>query len=295
MKLLGLLAVALAVPAYAQDNFPDVTWPPSMAKREIKKPDLPPPGTQTDLYGDGKYTLYIPPGWKSSNKLTLTVHFHGAAWFAIQEHLRRGLNEPLLAVYAGEGSSVYQRAFQDPDSWPTVLSHVMSELKTPPNTQIDRIDVTSFSAGYGAVRELLKQELPQKHIRRIILADSMYASFTSAEDKTPLKSLIDPYASFAQAAIKGEKSFVITYSQVPTDTYANSAACGRELVKQLGLKLTPPPFSKQAIEIQYPDYPLLETLDKGGLHIWGYAGTDAQAHMTHPRHIADIWRAVWKD
>lgn len=295
MKLHCLLAVAMAIPVHAQDNFPDVFWPPSMAKREIKKPDILPPGTQTDLYGDGKYTLYIPPNWKPSRELSLTIHFHGASWFAIQEHLRRGLNEPLLAVYAGEGSSVYQRAFQDPDSWSTVLSHVMSELKTPADTKIGRIDVTSFSAGYGAVRELLKQELPQKHIRRIILADSMYASFTSPEDKTPLKSQIEPYLSFARAAIKGEKSFVITYSQVPTDTYANSAACGRELVKQLGLKFSPPPFSKQATERLYPDYLLLETLDKGGLHIWGYAGTDAQAHMTHPRHIADIWRAVWKD
>lgn len=262
-----------------------------MANREIKKPEIAFPGKQLDLYGDGKYTIYIPPDWKPSGNLSLTVHFHGAAWFAIQEHLRRGLKEPLLAVYAGEGSSVYQRAFQDPDSWPTVLSHVMSELKTPANTQIGHIDVTSFSAGYGAVRELLKQELPQKHIRRIILADSMYASFTSPEDKTPLKSQIEPYVNFAQAAIKGEKGFVITYSQVPTDAYANSAACGRELVKQLGLKLTP----QRTSDTQYPDYLLLETLDKGGLHIWGYAGTDAQAHMTHPRHIADIWRAVWKD
>ncbi len=273
----------------------DVPKPPSMAKREIVRPSIAPPGKQIDLYENGKFTLYIPANWKATSRVSLTVHFHGAAWFAIDEHLRRGLEEPLLTVSPGEGSSIYQRSFQDSEAWPMMLSHVLAELEVPQDAVIDRVDVTSFSAGYGAVRELLKQELPQKQIRRIILADSMYASFTTAEDKTPLKSQIEPYMEFAKAAMRGEKGFVVTYSQVPTETYANSAACGRELVKQLGRNLKEPALSKAVLERDYPDYPLLETFDEQGLHIWGYGGTDAQAHMTHPRHIADIWRAVWRD
>ncbi len=263
--------------------------PPPMPKREISKSQLLPPGRQIDLYGDGKFTLFIPESWQPSKALRLTIHFHGAAWFAIDEHLRRGLREPLVAIYAGEGSTVYRNAFQNPDAWPRLLADVLAETHAE---TIDRVDVTSFSAGYGAVRELLKQESPQKQIRRMILADSMYASFTSPADKTPQKDQIDPYLAFSKAAMKGEKGFVVTFSQVPTDTYANSASCASALVNAIGgnLRLVLKGDVPATLD---PLFPLLSRFDQGGFHVWGYGGTDAQAHMTHPRHIADIWRAAW--
>jgi hypothetical protein len=283
-----ILALTFAAVAHLprQDNFPPV--PPPMPRRAIAKPTTPPPGRHIDLYGDGKYTLFIPAGWKSTEKLKLTIHFHGAAWFAIDEHLRRGLSEPLVAVYVGEGSSVYQRAFANPDSWPKLLSHVMAETG---GDSIERVDVTSFSAGYGAVRELLKQPDPPKLIRRIVLADSMYASFTSTTDKTPLKEQIDPYVEFARAAMRGEKGFVVTCSQVPTESYANSASCAQALVRAVGGSLVP--WAPGAPKTGYPDYQIRSTFSKGQFFVWAYEGVDAQAHMTHPRHIADVWREVW--
>lgn len=281
-----ILALSVAV-CLVQDNFK--VAPPPMPKREIAQPAAPPPGRQIDLYGDGKYTLFIPAAWKPTEKLDLTIHFHGAAWFAIDEHLRRGLSEPLISVNVGEGSTVYRQAFQDPDAWPKLLSHVMAETG---GKGIGRVDVTSFSAGYGAVRELLKQPDPSKLIRRIVLADSMYASFTSSTDKTPLKEHIDPYVEFAKAAMRGEKAFVVTCSQVPTETYANSAACAQALVRGLNASLVPywAPGKRKS---GYPDYQIRSTFEKGQFFVWNYEGVDAQAHMTHPRHIADVWRAVW--
>lgn len=281
-----ILALTFAV-SLIQDSF--TVAPPPMPKREIAKPATPPPGRQVDLYGDGKYTLYIPSSWKPADKVNLTIHFHGAAWFAIDEHLRRGLAEPLIAVNVGEGSSVYRDAFLDADAWPKLLSHAMAETG---GTTIERVDITSFSAGYGAVRELLKQPDPSKLIRRIVLADSMYASFTSPTDKTPLKEQIDPYIEFAKAAMRGEKAFVVTCSQVPTETYANSAACAQALVRGVNSSLVPY-WAPGAIKKGYPDYQIRSTFEKGQFFVWTYEGVDAQAHMTHPRHIADVWRAVW--
>ncbi len=266
--------------------------PPPMPKRPIAKQEAPLPGREVDLYGDGKYILFIPHSWKPSSKLKFTIHFHGASWFAFQEHFRRGLNEPLLAVYVGEGSTVYRNAFANLDAWPRLLSHVMGVLDLPGDAVVDRIDMTSFSAGYGAVRELLRQSEPQKLIRRIVLADSMYASYTSPTDKTPLADQIQPYVPFAKLAMAGDKGFVVTCSQVPTETYANSEACARALVAAVGGKLSP--VAKGFLPAtEDPQFPLLNRFDKGGFHVWSYGGADAQAHMTHPRHIADIWKAVW--
>ncbi|MCA9242137.1 MAG: hypothetical protein KDA37_18125 [Planctomycetales bacterium] len=41
-----------------------------------------------------------------------------------------------------------------------------------------------------------------------------------------------------------------------------------------------------------PQFPLLTRADKGRLHIWGYGGDDLHGHLTHVRHIADIWMAL---
>jgi hypothetical protein len=282
-----IVAIALTTSMALQASLPD---PPAMPKRSISKSEKPLPGKTIDLYGDGKYALFIPDKWEATTDVPLTLHFHGASWFAIEEHLRRGLKEPLLAVYLGEGSSVYANAFVDPDSWPKLLSHVAGQLAE--GSTVRRVDVTSFSAGYGAVRELLKQTAPPTIIRRIVLADSMYASFTSDADKSPLQSQIDPYVGFAKQAMRGEKGFAVTFSEVPTGTYANSAACARSLVQAVGGSLNGVSAGSLPAT-RDPDFPLKLRFDKGSFHVWGYGGTDAQAHMTHPRHIADIWRAAF--
>jgi hypothetical protein len=41
-----------------------------------------------------------------------------------------------------------------------------------------------------------------------------------------------------------------------------------------------------------PEYPLIQRADFGRFHVWNYAGTNAQAHLTHVRHLADLWRAL---
>jgi hypothetical protein len=39
-------------------------------------------------------------------------------------------------------------------------------------------------------------------------------------------------------------------------------------------------------------YPLLERADRGHFHAWGYWGTDADAHVAHPRHLSEVWAAL---
>jgi len=48
--------------------------------------------------------------------------------------------------------------------------------------QVSQADITSFSAGYGAVRELVQQTGSRSRIRRILLSDSIYAGLVSGAD-----------------------------------------------------------------------------------------------------------------
>jgi hypothetical protein len=151
------------------------------------------------------------------------------------------------------------------------------------------VDISSFSAGYGAVREIVKDGDNIERIRRIVLADSLYAGyepiFTGAHTRRPARGDIEPWRDFALLAARGNKQFAVTYSRVPTGTYANSVMCARWIGFMAG----------QAPRLSFrpgDDFQLLERVDVGGLHLWGYSGDDADAHMVHARRIAEIWLAL---
>ena len=235
--------------------------------------------------GDVKFTLFL-PDVKASSEI-LTVHFHTAEWFVVQEHIRRGARHPLAIFYLGEGSTVYRRAFEDAYRFGRVLKLIEARLGTP----VKALEISSFSAGYGAVREIIKQPEYFARISAIVLADSMYAALNTNSVRTPLSEHIEVWVPFARAAIEGKKTFVFTYSAVPTSTYASSSECAQALLAALNMRdIAVEAGSTPAAREK--DFPLLRRADKGNLHLWGYGGTNAQAHMTHPRHIAEIWKAI---
>jgi hypothetical protein len=261
--------------------------PPPMPQRAIAPGKDSSNGRQSILNeGEIKFTLFVPEAAKLPPEL-LTIHFHTAEWLVIQEHIRRGARHPLAAVNLGEGSSVYRRAFEDASRFGRVLGVIGKQLGAP----VKELEISSFSAGYGAVREIIKQPEYFARIRTIVLGDSMYAGLEPNSVRKPLGEQIDVWVPFARAAMEGKKTFVFTYSAVPTSTYASSSECAQALLATLGVK-------DRAVEAGSApaaadkDFPLLRRADSGNLHVWGYGGTNAQAHMTHPRHSADIWNAI---
>lgn len=108
--------------------------------------------------------LFLPDGWKdeiTSDGVRLTVHFHGAPWYIMEEHTRRGARHPLLSFHLGEGSSMYQKPLEDRDYFPGLLEKargIVADRAGTPGLRFEPLEGQSFSAGYGAVRELLKED-----------------------------------------------------------------------------------------------------------------------------------------
>jgi hypothetical protein len=186
---------------------------------------------------------------------------------------------------------VYRTPFEDPKRLSRIVASVSETLKLRggKNMRVTSLDVSSYSAGYGAVREILKSPEYAKLIRRIVLADSMYASYGPRE--RPEETHVAPWVEFADAAARGEKTFVLTYSQVPTKEYASSSECARALCVKLGVPVRRIVYSADQASAAGA-YPLVERADQGHFHAWGYWGTDADAHVAHARHLAEIWGAL---
>ncbi len=293
------LAMCCGVLAAAAAEWP---VPPPMSKRVISLSSTNElRGTQVQLEDRGvKFTLFLPNGWTNtmSSNAVLFAHFHTVAWFAIQEHVRRDAREPLIVFALGEGSSTYRAPFEDTNRFGRILELAQSELKkrgAAADTRVAQVDVSSFSAGYGAVRELMKSPEYFKIIRRIVLLDSMYASLEPEErgatNRRPQSAQIDVWVPFAKAAMRGEKTFVLTHSQVPTTSYTSSFECAGALLQRINLNAHGV-ATNSIPAASDPNFPLLSRADSRGFHAWSYAGVDAQAHLTHVRHMADVWRVL---
>jgi hypothetical protein len=261
--------------------------PPAMPRRVIARPATAPAGDQVEI--EKGYTVFVPKVWGDSRhpSCVLTIHFHTEPWFAIEEHLRRGLREPLLVVMLGQGSTVYRVPFEDRGRLGRLVGQVEKQL----NTRVKAVDVSSFSAGYGAVREIVKWPEYRQMIRRIVLCDSMYGSFAAGSTTRPAAEHIEPWMEFAKMAARGEKTFVLTHSQVPTASYASSGQCAAALVEAVGGAKVIVPRGSMPATLD-PEFPLLTRSDVGHFHVWAYDGANAQAHLTHVRHLADVWKAL---
>ncbi len=269
--------------------------PPTVLLRDIANMERVARGVTVELATPE--TLFIPEGFTvpAGEEIHLTMHFHGTPWFVIEEHWRRGATTPLFIFSGFEGSSAYRRPYEDRDRLARNIRSVQQELARRydrPDLRVTSIELQSYSAGYGAIREIVKSPEYVDQTTAIVLADSMYASFTSDTDHRPLRDHVSPWFPIARRAMAGDMLFVVAHSSGAPRTYAGTTATARAVVESVGGELQPVrPGSLPSADPSL-DFPLITRFDRGGLHVWGYAGDDLNAHMAQARTLADFWRAV---
>jgi hypothetical protein len=148
----------------------------------------------------------------------------------------------------------------------------------------DKVAVSSFSAGYGAVREVLKSRAYRDEVDAIVAADSLYAS--TAPDGTPDDSQMIDYVAYAKLAVEGKKTFVFTHSLVPTDGYETTAECGDELLADLGLAAAPVNVAGLGTLKFY------RQVKRGGFEFLGASGASGDDHMAHLRYLGAFLKGL---
>ncbi|MEM8679897.1 MAG: hypothetical protein AAGF97_11135 [Planctomycetota bacterium] len=154
------------------------------------------------------------------------------------------------------------------------------------NTRWGRVDLSCFSAGYGAVREILKQAEDVSRIDAVVAADSIYASIERDGDRRVVDAVqMQPFLDFAERAKRGEKSFLVFHSQLPVDEYASTVETAGYLIDNTNL--SPRPLHARSAAFT------ADTLaSAGGLLVAGFPGDDGEAHLEHLRRIELLWRCL---
>lgn len=242
------------------------------------------PGQVFPLAGPIKAELYVPPGWKESGgALDLLVHFHGAPWVVEQALEEAKLRVPLLAVNPGGLGGRYSALFKDPEAFDGLLDQALDLLRrnnlAGSEAQWKRLFLSSFSAGYGAIRELLYSAQYFNRVEGIALADGLHTSFDDATTSTRQVNAAQmrPFVEFARLAVEGKKTLVLSRSSILPENYCGTPETAAYLVRAVGgreEKVQPPVSVERGMQ-------LIARYEKGNLRVWGYAGENASNHMDH--------------
>jgi hypothetical protein len=224
-------------------------------------------------------TLFVPEGVARTGKVPLFLHFHGPGWIAEVAAARAG---DLAVIHAqlGSGSAVYGKPFRDASR----LRDLLAEAEKKTGRQLELVGLTGWSAGYGAVRAILRAEEYYRQVQWVILMDGLHAGYTA--DKKPVAADLDCYVRLAKDAAAGKKRFLVTHTRITPGTYASTTETADVLVAAVGGKRGKPTGSV--------GLPAETELHTGGLTILGCAGATAADHVDHLHALPKLQAQVRK-
>jgi len=239
-----------------------------------------PPAGQREALELG--TLFVPKGVKK--KARLVIHFHGGPLIPEIAAARLG-GTAVISMQLGSGSGAYGRPFADPQRF----SRIVAEAEAKSHLTFSPIILTSWSAGYGAVRAILRVPEHYARVDRVLLMDGMHASYVGDAPGTGpgQESVLVPedlqiFADFARDAVAGRKRMIVTHSEIFPGTFASTTETTDWIVSTLGLKL------KAVLKWGPVGLQQLSEARSGKFQLLGYAGNSAPDHVDQLQALPDF-------
>ena len=239
--------------------------------------------TQTKL---STGTLYVPVDYQTiNNAADVIVHLQGADAVVTESNIQSGKKACLVVINTSGLSEAYAKLFRDD---PQLFSRILGETKQKLTEQfkepiqIRKLVVTSFDAGYGAVREILKSTQYFGMITDIVLADSLCAGYVQQSGKNvPDPANMKDFRVFASLAAGSRKTMIITHSQIVPGTHASTIETADVLIAAAHATRTLK-SGADATTMQ-----LESAADRGRFHVRGYLGTTLDDHVNHLRQMRE--------
>jgi len=248
---------------------------------------------------------YIAPKKVHSDSFDIIFHFH-AGRAAAKEYRELGHGAVVVALTYGAGSKAYADALAEPAHFQNMLDEMEMRLRKSrnnPRLHVRRISLFAWSAGYGAIRNILTQGYYDR-IDTIVLLDGLHANYLRPPPPAPWLANVRPRAPrpppghrvdergldvflrFAQDAADGRKEFVFTHSSIVPSGYASTTETANVLedavhAKKVWLR-TPGPR----------DLMRMYRADIGGFHVRGFSGTTKEAHIAQLHLVGEVLREL---
>jgi hypothetical protein len=227
--------------------------------------------------------LFIPSKLAAKTRLPLFLHFHGGTWLPELAASRIG-HSAVISIQIGAGSGAYAKPFGDPQ----LFGRLLAEAEAKAGVKFTTITLTAWSAGYGAIREILKTPAHYARVERLLLIDGLHTGYIGGKPG-PLESQLETdklelFLQFARDAVAGRKQMIVTHSEIFPGTFASTTETADWLLAQLGLKRTPvvkwgPMGTQQLSEVK-----------QGRFVLRGFAGNSAPDHVDQLHSLPDYLR-----
>jgi hypothetical protein len=268
----ALLTLALAGAAWGQM----AQNPSPMVEHTRPHPRLKedhPPGKREKLELG---TLFLPPG----RPRAILFFFHGGTWLpevaAAREHVA------VVTVQAGAGSGTYARLFEDQKRF----GHLVAEAETKSGALFRQVFLGGWSAGCGAIREILKSPESYARVAGVVCIDGIHTDYVDGKPG-PVESKIGTenlriWEQVGRDAIDGRKRVLITHSEIFPGTFASTTETADYLLAQLGAP-------RRAVLKSGPmGLQQLSEARSGSFRLLGFAGNSAPDHVDQ-LHALGTW------
>ena len=231
-------------------------------------------------------TLFLPEKLPAGN-VPLFIHFHGGTW--IPEVAATKIPAAVVSVQLGAGSATYAKPFADPKAF----GELLQEAEAKAGRKFDRVGLTAWSAGYGAVRAILKTPEHYQRVHFVLLCDALHSGYIGGKPGPTESNLVAEdlavFVKFAKDAAASKKQFLLTHTEIFPGTFASTTETADYLLKQLSLKRKPVlrwgPMGTQ----------ILCEVKEGRFHLLGFAGNSAPDHVDLLHALPELLREIeWK-
>lgn len=225
----------------------------------------------------------------ADNGFDVMIHFHGGN--AVRKMIAdsaRGIF--VVGIDLGAGSGAYGRPFSDPKVFRDLLGEIkrgVAEYTGKPSAHIRKLGLTGWSAGYGAIRAILRQPAG-KRVDAVVLLDGLHSNYDEKNPHGLRASQLSPFVSFAKRAARGNKFMFVSHSSIIPPGYASTTETAHYLTDKLGVKV---------LRSSAKDSPMLsryEQAKSGNFLMRGYHGEGKDDHCAQIALIVEAVAAMEK-
>jgi len=228
-----------------------------------------PPG---DRYPLPLGTLFVPQGLHRNRPATILFFFHGGGWLP-ELAASRQRQMAVVLVQAGAGSGSYVQLFKDP----TRFLSLIAAAESASHMHFSQIALGGWSAGCGALRQILLDPASYDRINRVLCIDGVHTGYTNGtpgpgesdlESRTLQGSLV-----FVSDALAGKKRLIVTHSEIFPGTFASTTETADWLLREWQFSAHP------MVRFGPMGTQMLSRVSAGGLTVIGFAGNSAPDHV----------------
>ncbi|HEX6765597.1 MAG TPA: hypothetical protein VF103_08975 [Polyangiaceae bacterium] len=271
---------------YLKKPSPETQTRKTPAERGVNPCDTPDPGFgryEKWVRVAGNAQMLVPKaGALSANgEFDVMFHFHGHEP-ARKEWVQAMTRPVFVATTLGTGSGPYETTFKEPGAFERMVKSVEQALSTEVRTaKVRRLGLSAWSAGYGAVQEILRQPYGRDRVDTVVLLDGLHAGYFGDGLN---EAQLEPFVRFAKKAAADQALMVVSHSSIIPPGYASTTETSNFLIDEVGgrpVRAKPRPSDPMGLD-------LLDRFDKGGFHVRGYAGGSELDHCAHLGLYRDI-------